>query len=136
MRHMLKAYLITLCVGGMVAMVSAAPSHAKRMCSDDAIVGQATSKNATDAMKRADQAWTKRAIAKLGTRIIFHDEPRLACSANKSGSSHSCTITAKACSDSDIKTQSRRLTCGQAGDCEVCCGAPGDPGYTCRPVCQ
>lgn len=136
MSYSLKTCLITLCVGSVLMMVSVVHSQAKPICSDDTIVGRATSKDAADAMKRADEIWAQRAIAKLGTRIIFHDQPRLDCTSNKNGSRHTCTITAKACSDPEFKTLGRRLTCGQSGDCEVCCGAPGDPGYSCRPVCR
>ncbi len=131
-----KSLAAVLGLSLLLAAVGGSPARAERQCGAEPLTGRATHANASQAIRRADQAWVRMAIAQMGTRVIFHEQPRLDCSSNKGGSGYSCTISAKACTDADIERTARRPTCGQAGDCEVCCGALGDPDYSCRPTCK
>jgi len=111
-----------------------APSAgAQQKCSDEEIVGRATSKDRSEAVKNADSAWGREASAKLGARIVFHLNPRAMCTSGGSTTDYACTVSAKACTD---PPEARRASsCWPHGFCEICC-ENSDGSMNCYPQCK
>ena len=106
---------------------------AQDKCTDANIVGTATAKERLEAMKEADGAWQKDAVAKLGVKAVFHQKPRAKCAAKKG--EYTCTVTAKACDKAQPRTGvAARSSCWPSGECEICCGGPSD--LHCYPQCK
>jgi hypothetical protein len=131
---------IPLYIVALVAFASTLACHAsaQQKCSDETIVARATDKDRGEAFKNADLAWEKDASARLGTKVVYHVNPRAKCASSGGAGDYTCTVSAKACTNPPQATRVRRASSCHvsAGGCEICCFSPTLGETVCHPQCK
>ncbi len=137
-RSRLPLSIIALVIA--VAAAFASPAGAQQKCSDEDIVGSATSPDRAKAYVDANSAWQKEAVAKMGAKVVYHATPGTKCVSSKGASDYTCTVSAKACTSPPVEAKGKRsfgsrFQC-HAAVCEVCCLDPSSGREFCRPICM